>query len=83
MTTPSYSKSGKKLQAPQAYLRKYEELNYMINVVNRDYEKIITHTFDLKEIALYRRDWGVFRDRRTDLYNEILNLDGSTIERKA
>ena len=58
-------------------------LGEIVCEADRDSEKIITHTFDLKEIALYRRDWGVYRDRRTDLYEEILNLDGSTIERKA
>ena len=58
-------------------------LGEIVCEADRDSEKIITHTFDLKEIALYRRDWGVYRDRRTDLYEEILNLDGSAIERKA
>ena len=58
-------------------------LGEIVCEADRDSEKIITHTFDLQEIALYRRDWGVFRDRRTDLYEEILHLDGNTIERKA
>ncbi len=44
---------------------------------DRESENIITHTFDLDLIAQYRRDWGVFRDRRTDLYDGILSLDGN------
>lgn len=39
-------------------------------------ESIITHTFDLDEIRRYRESWGVFRDRRPDLYGRILTLDG-------
>jgi N-carbamoylputrescine amidase len=30
----------------------------------------------LAEIADYRREWGVFRDRRPDLYATLLTLDG-------
>jgi N-carbamoylputrescine amidase len=36
----------------------------------------MTHSFDLAEIADYRREWGVFRDRRPDLYRTLLTLDG-------
>jgi N-carbamoylputrescine amidase len=43
----------------------------------RDSEEIIYHEFDLSDISLYRRDWGVFRDRRPDLYGNILSLDGN------
>ena len=46
---------------------------------DRESEKIISHTFDLEHIALYRREWGVFRDRRPDLYSNILSLDGKTM----
>jgi hypothetical protein len=31
---------------------------------------------DLEQNHLFRRNWGLFRDRRTDLYEEILSLDG-------
>jgi len=37
---------------------------------------VITATFDLDEIADLRRYWGVFRDRRPDLYKAIGTLDG-------
>jgi N-carbamoylputrescine amidase len=36
----------------------------------------VTATFDLDELQLKRRAWGVFRDRRPDLYGAILTLDG-------
>jgi len=39
-------------------------------------EQILTATFDLDEIRKYRHSWGVFRDRRPDLYGPLLKLDG-------
>ena len=34
----------------------------------RSSETVLTATFDLDEVASLRRSWGVFRDRRVDLY---------------
>ena len=34
-------------------------------------EGVITASLDMEEIALQRRSWGVFRDRRNDLYGEL------------
>ena len=39
-------------------------------------ETVLTASFDLDEIRRYRRSWGIFRDRRPDLYYPILSLDG-------
>jgi N-carbamoylputrescine amidase len=39
-------------------------------------EGVLTATFDLDAVRRYRRAWGVFRDRRPDLYYPILSLDG-------
>jgi N-carbamoylputrescine amidase len=39
-------------------------------------ETVLVHTFDLEEIRKYREGWGVFRDRRPDLYRAITTLDG-------
>jgi N-carbamoylputrescine amidase len=39
-------------------------------------ETVLTASFDLDEIASYRQSWGVFRDRRPDLYYPVLSLDG-------
>jgi len=35
---------------------------------DRTSETVLTATFDLDEVATLRRSWGVFRDRRVDLY---------------
>ncbi|MDX1400390.1 MAG: carbon-nitrogen hydrolase [Kiloniellales bacterium] len=41
-------------------------------------ECFITHSFDLDEIRELRAHWGLFRDRRPDLYGPLLTLDGVT-----
>jgi N-carbamoylputrescine amidase len=42
----------------------------------REGEAVLTATFDLDEIRNYRTAWGVFRDRRPELYGPIMTLDG-------
>lgn len=44
---------------------------------DRTSEAVITASFDLEQIREYRESWGVFRDRRPDLYGPIMTLDGS------
>jgi N-carbamoylputrescine amidase len=41
-----------------------------------DKPAVITARFDLDAIALKRRSWGVFRDRRPDLYGAIGTVSG-------
>ena len=43
---------------------------------SRDKEEILIAEVDLEQNHLFRRNWGLFRDRRTDLYEDILSLDG-------
>ena len=40
--------------------------------------EIITASFDLEAIREMRANWGLFRDRRPDLYQPLLTLDGRT-----
>ena len=40
-------------------------------------ETVLTHEFDMDAIRDYRDAWGVYRDRRPDLYQAINTLDGS------
>lgn len=42
-------------------------------------ESVIVHVFDLDAIAFQRAEWGVFRDRRPELYKPILTLDGESV----
>ncbi|MEY4697819.1 MAG: N-carbamoylputrescine amidase [Pseudomonadota bacterium] len=43
---------------------------------SRDAEEILTARFDLDAIAALRASWGLFRDRRVDLYGALQSLDG-------
>jgi len=49
----------------------------IIAEADRNTESVLTATIDLEEARQYRRSWGVFRDRRPDLYKPLLSLDGS------
>jgi N-carbamoylputrescine amidase len=42
----------------------------------RDSEEVVTACFDLDEIAGFRAAWGLFRDRRPELYGALRTLDG-------
>ncbi|MEL7281692.1 MAG: N-carbamoylputrescine amidase [Pseudomonadota bacterium] len=44
---------------------------------DRKEEIALTATVDLDEAEKYRVNWGVFRDRRPDMYGAITSLDGS------
>ena len=41
---------------------------------SRDQSQVLTARFDLDAIAQLRRSWGLFRDRRVDLYQPINRL---------
>ncbi len=43
---------------------------------NRTDETVLTHTFDLDDLAEKRAYWGIFRDRRPELYDPVISLDG-------
>jgi len=45
--------------------------------LSRDEENIAIAEFDLKSIDKKRISWGVFRDRRPDLYGSIIKFDDS------
>jgi len=44
----------------------------------RDTQAVITATFNLDAIRTQRANWGLFRDRRPDLYGALLTSDGNT-----
>jgi N-carbamoylputrescine amidase len=43
---------------------------------DRSGEAVLTAAFDFDEIRRYRHAWGLFRDRRPDLYHPLSSLDG-------
>jgi N-carbamoylputrescine amidase len=50
----------------------------LVVVADRTSRAIVTATFDLDALALERQSFGLFRDRRPDLYGALLTLDGQS-----
>lgn len=50
----------------------------LLQTADRSSEAVITAAFDLDQLARQRADWGVFRDRRPDLYRSLTSCDGET-----
>ena len=44
----------------------------IIQEASKDKKEVLTTTFDLDELAIARRQWGVFRDRRPSMYGMLL-----------
>jgi len=49
----------------------------ILQEADRVTETVLVQAFDLDQLAAQRAEWGVFRDRRPDLYATILTLDGT------
>jgi N-carbamoylputrescine amidase len=50
----------------------------ILQQADRSSEAILTASFDLHAIRQYRDAWGIFRDRRPDLYGPLMTLDGGS-----
>ena len=49
-----------------------DETGGIVEEADRSTEMVLVHTFDLDETALRRREWGVFRDRRPEMYGILM-----------
>ena len=49
-----------------------DETGGIVEEAGRTTETVLVHTFDLDETALRRREWGVFRDRRPEMYGILM-----------
>ena len=49
-----------------------DETGGLVAEADRETEGVITAEFDLDSIAQKRREWGVFRDRRPEMYGTLL-----------
>ncbi len=56
-----------------------DHLGAKVAEANRVDETYLTASFDLDEIEEYRRAWGIFRDRRPEMYETVRTLDGQTV----
>lgn len=59
-----------------------DECGNVVAKASRDKEEILVHSFDLNQIDAKRRDWGIFRDRRPEMYKDILLNDATSKENK-
>lgn len=48
-----------------------DETGAIVEDGSRDKEEVLLHTFDLDEVRDMRMSWGVFRDRRPEMYKNI------------
>ncbi|MFQ5548172.1 MAG: N-carbamoylputrescine amidase [Woeseia sp.] len=53
-----------------------DETGGIVTQASRDSEEIILATFDIDGVAEKRANWGLFRDRRPDLYKTVVTLGG-------
>jgi len=56
-----------------------DEHGQLVESADRTSETVLIHTFDLDAIRITRSAWGIFRDRRPDVYTAIATYDGSHI----
>ncbi len=53
-----------------------DQTGLKLREADRDTESLLVETFDLDAIERQRSAWGLFRDRRPDLYGVLGSLDG-------
>ena len=53
-----------------------DEFGAIVEQASADEQTVLTAAFDLDDIEIRRTEWGLFRDRRPDLYQPIISLDG-------
>lgn len=46
---------------------------------NRSEETVLVAEFDLEQLEVQRIEWGIFRDRRPELYKLLASYDGETL----
>ncbi|HLJ51807.1 MAG TPA: N-carbamoylputrescine amidase [Rhizomicrobium sp.] len=54
-----------------------DQTGAIVAELDREHEGVATATFDLDEVAKARASWGLFRDRRPELYGAIVSHDGA------
>jgi len=52
-----------------------------VSEASENEDTVLTATFDLEDLAKQRASWGVFRDRRPDLYGSLVSYDGADSRR--
>lgn len=50
-----------------------DQTGTIVEEADRETESVLVHEFDLDAIAQMRREWGVFRDRRPEMYGTLMH----------
>lgn len=50
-----------------------DQTGTIVEEADRETEAVLVHKFDLDAIAQMRREWGVFRDRRPEMYGTLMH----------
>lgn len=50
-----------------------DQTGTIVEEADRETESVLIHEFDLDAIAQMRREWGVFRDRRPEMYGILMH----------
>ena len=50
-----------------------DQTGTIVEEADRKTESVLVHEFDLDAIAQMRREWGVFRDRRPEMYGTLMH----------
>ena len=53
-----------------------DQTGHVVAKAGRSEEAVVVHRFDLDAIAEMRCGWGIFRDRRPEMYRALGTLDG-------
>lgn len=54
-----------------------DHTGYIVAGAGRNEETVLLHSFSLDHCSSYRYSWGIFRDRRPELYHPLISLSGS------
>ena len=55
-----------------------DQTGEIVKAASENTQEILIQEFDLSAMALERTGWGLFRDRRPELYHSLLSLDGGS-----
>lgn len=50
-----------------------DQTGTIVEEADRETESVLVHEFDLDAIAQMRREWGVFRDRKPEMYGTLMH----------
>ncbi|MXU65673.1 N-carbamoylputrescine amidase [Oceanomicrobium pacificus] len=53
-----------------------DQMGGLVAQADRSGDAVLTASFDLDDVATFRRSWGLFRDRRPEAYGALATQDG-------